>query len=923
MNKMEKSKYFYVYAPAAVILLILMIIFPATTKILGNDGPNSTPKENNYQWQIDDLLINDAVDEYHISPGGRWLVWTKKQWNLEKQSAYHTIYLTDIGHKGKDYRLTYTRNTHTSIQWLPGEKMISFKTNREFDNPKTAPENLWVLPLTGGEPYPVTFSKKGIDNYAWIDDQNLIFTATEDQSFLEKELKKEKDDCQVIEDEKHPNLFRLFSRNLATGKVTRLIEDPKPISMIALSIDKKQVVYRMDMSVRYEVNQAIWPKYYLLNLQKKKTKEILANMHIVPEGIFYWSNDSKGFYFTNYYNSTSIYTQCAVVKLFHYDVATDTCKEVDLDWSRYVPLRVDPLRTTPSGFVLQLVNGTLYKWAIFNRLGNSWKWNRQWLQGESLGNIQSFDLSRDGSTMIYSKSTAAQPPRYYLAGLKGNQILKKQEVMDIKSPLFNKPLTRAEVRSWKGSLNDTIEGILFYPYNYEPGKAYPLIISIHGGPNMADMDEFDDDYFAPAHLWCERNIFVLKPNYHGSSNYGITFGESIANHYYEYEIPDIEAGIDMLIKEGKVDKERLGVIGHSNGSILGIALIVHSNRYKVAVLSAGDVNWTSDYGTCEFGVAFDNYYMGGTPWEKLARYINKSPLFQMEKVTTPTLIWHGDIDRKVSYSQGWEFYRALQVIGKAPVRFISLPGEEHIPEKLAHRRRILEEQITWLEKYLFNTYSPRNESLKNESPLDLLAGMRSIAKGKQGQFGIIKNGILIPEVVEYKKIMVGRFELTRAQWAAFDKNYRYEPGTSNYPITGISFEKAQEYTLWLSRLTGRTFHLPTDKEAKLLYEKQKNSGNTFDYWAGYNVNPDDYKRLLATLEKYGNEPVLIKPVGSFLPICDENTRNIIFDLEGNAAEWVVSKTGKGIIEGGSAITPGDAKSTQIPPLVYTGFRVIY
>ncbi|MCP5102319.1 MAG: prolyl oligopeptidase family serine peptidase [bacterium] len=77
-------------------------------------------------------------------------------------------------------------------------------------------------------------------------------------------------------------------------------------------------------------------------------------------------------------------------------------------------------------------------------------------------------------------------------------------------------------------------------------------------------------------MWCERGAFVLKTNYHGSSNYGINFGESIAGHYYEYEVPDIEAGVDMLIAEGKVDKDKMGVLGHSNGAI--------------------DVNWTSDYG---------------------------------------------------------------------------------------------------------------------------------------------------------------------------------------------------------------------------------------------------------------------------------------------------------------------------------------
>jgi formylglycine-generating enzyme required for sulfatase activity len=199
--------------------------------------------------------------------------------------------------------------------------------------------------------------------------------------------------------------------------------------------------------------------------------------------------------------------------------------------------------------------------------------------------------------------------------------------------------------------------------------------------------------------------------------------------------------------------------------------------------------------------------------------------------------------------------------------------------------------------------------------------MRSIARN-QGQLGILKDGVLIPEVVEFEKMRVGRFEVTRAQWAAFDKNYKYEPGACNYPVTGISFEEARKYTQWLSRLTGKTYRLPTEEEAKTLYEKRQPSGNTFDYWAGYKVNPDDYARLVETLNKYGDEPVLLKPVGSFSPAIAENSKNPVFDLGGNAGEWVASKDGKGLVKGGSAVTPGDSKSNQTPPLSYTGFRVI-
>jgi len=367
-----------------------------------------------------------------------------------------------------------------------------------------------------------------------------------------------------------------------------------------------------------------------------------------------------------------------------------------------------------------------------------------------------------------------------------------------------------------------------------------------------------------------------------------------------------------LISQGKVDKDKLGIMGWSNGAILGTALTLHTHRYKAASLGAGDVNWTSDYGNCSFGVAFDNYYFGGPPWEKVEEYIRLSPLFHLKKVTTPTLIFHGTKDRSVPYEQGWEYYRALQQIGKAPVRFISFPGEGHGPRKLAHQRRKLVEDLKWFETYLFKTHKAKNPSMKKGSPLEHLLKIARV----NGRYGVEKKGVLVPEPVKYKKINVARFEVTRAQWAEFDKNYQFDRDTGNYPVTGITFEQAGKYVDWLNQTTGETYRLPNKDDVKTLYARR--SGNTFDYWAGYTLNPGDYKNLQEELKKYQDKPVLLKPVGSFKGTGD----NPVFDLGGNAAEWVEIEAGKGKARGGSAERPNDSKSEIQPQPQYIGFRVV-
>jgi len=186
----------------------------------------------------------------------------------------------------------------------------------------------------------------------------------------------------------------------------------------------------------------------------------------------------------------------------------------------------------------------------------------------------------------------------------------------------------------------------------------------------------------------------------------------------------------------------------------------------------------------------------------------------------------------------------------------------------------------------------------------------------EGWYGVKKGNSLIPETLKYKNLTIGRFEVTRAQWAEFDKKYKYTPGTGNLPVTGISFEKAREYTQWLSNLTGDSYRLPKKDEIETLYGER--IGNILDYWAGYTLNFDDYKKLEEELKNFGSEPVLLKTVGSFQP----KGENPVYDLGGNAAEWVEEAPKKGRACGGSAERSADKLTSISPKPEYTGFRVI-
>jgi hypothetical protein len=274
----------------------------------------------------------------------------------------------------------------------------------------------------------------------------------------------------------------------------------------------------------------------------------------------------------------------------------------------------------------------------------------------------------------------------------------------------------------------------------------------------------------------------------------------------------------------------------------------------------------------------------------------------MDKVKTPTIIFFGTEDKQVPTEQGWQHYRALQHYGQTDVKFILFPGEGHGPRKYVHQKRKVEEELAWFDRYLFGTASDRNEALKPESALAAMVQARKMGA--------------TPETADRGAFALGRFEVTRAQFRAFDSSYAVPPGSEMLPAAGVSFEQAKAYCEWLSKKTGERYRLGTEEELGGMLTRSK-SENTLDAWAGYAVNIDDAQKLDSLIAGAG-PGALLKPVGSYAGVGEEP----VFDLGGNAAEWVVGKDGKGKVVGGSADAPADAKAPVTTRPDYIGFRVV-
>jgi dipeptidyl aminopeptidase/acylaminoacyl peptidase len=909
---------------AGMLAGVAMALFVAPHFSVSADEKKDAPKKIE-PWKPEDFIYTEFANGVHISRDAKWAVWVKSTVDKEKDGRVSNLVLSSLT-DSTEIELTHGSDHFNSPVWSPNGERIAFLSDRKRPTSKgeAAGTQIWLINPHGGEPWPLTEFARAPRRIDWLDNDTLIFSAQEDASLFEQEAKKKKDDSEVVDDEGHEPPVRLYKLNLKDKKVTRLTTNTDWIQGWSASRDGKYVAASHGKSLRYAFDQKVPPVAVLHNLSDGTEKVIFTEGRVRPRG-FEWAPDNSGFYAAAPFSTDPRFLTASIELLYFYDVNTGKSVQVPLDWENGIG---SDLAATPDGFLVGLAGGARFQMARYTRekSGDSWSWKRHNMVGDHARNLEGFEVSEDGKTIVYSHSTASKLSQGYRAQIDGDKIISPVQLTKLNQGLVNgRAFAKSEVIHWTGSNNEEVEGILYYPANYEAGKKYPVITAIHGGPMGADKDLWGESWAYPIQLFTDRGAFVLRPNYHGGNDYGLKWAESICcGKYYDLETPDINAGVDYLISKGMGDPDRIGTMGWSNGSILSTSLLItYPDRYKVASVGAGDVEWFSDWANVDFGESFDAYYFGKSPFQDPDLYIKKSPVFKMDRIKAPVLIFHGDADRNVPFAQSWTYFRTLQWHGKVPVKFVIFPGEPHGPRKLTHQVRKVTEEIAWFDKYFFKTEKPFNEALKEGSPLETAFRTKGIARSGArygSEFSTKPKPVLLPEVVKRGELEVGRFEVTRAQFAEFDKSYKFDAGTENYPANGITLDQAKAYAAWLSKTTNQTWRIPNKSEVASWYEK-KDGENTLDYWAGYALNPEDSATLAKKASELSGNAALLKSVGSFAGQGKED-EELLFDLGGNVAEWVLLPDGKGEAIGGSADQPADARSMHAPNTAYIGFRVV-
>jgi len=253
--------------------------------------------------------------------------------------------------------------------------------------------------------------------------------------------------------------------------------------------------------------------------------------------------------------------------------------------------------------------------------------------------------------------------------------------------------------SYRVDDND-LDGWIMKPFDFDPGKRYPALLWIHGGPHR----EFGYYYSHEFQVDAGAGYVLIYTNPRGSQGYGEAFSRACVGDWGGGDFRDIMAGLDEALRRYSfIDPERLGVIGISYGGYLTNWTITHTTRFKAACSEGSISNIHTQFGTSDIGHIWNVGESGGRlPWEDPAWYIERSPLTHVRNVATPLLLIHAEEDLRCPIDQAEQFFVALKKLRK-DVTFVRFPGESHTfaalgrPRHRVERHRII---LDWFEKNL-------------------------------------------------------------------------------------------------------------------------------------------------------------------------------------------------------------------------------
>lgn len=632
---------------------------------------------------VEDIPKVKSVIQTSISPDGESVAFTRslprKLYVDENGSNYSELYVVDDEGVERPF-ITGSVNIK-SLQWSNDSKTIYFLAKLKDDKFTS----LYQIPVDGGQAQAVmSLNGTSISSYQLSpDNKQLALLAMPAADKSDKELKKLGFKAEVYElGLKNKQLF-----------VVDLAKEDKPLSPTAINIDsyvsdvnwsadseKLLVKTQPTALIDDRYTKSMWHLYDIANEKVTlsfKTQGKLGDAELSHDGKYVAILGAEDKH------------DPATGRLFIADTETAKITEwlpnfmghvVDFEWSH---------KRNTLNFIANV--GTQSFVASIKAGSNKYKK----LVDEGQFIATQLSVSDSDKTLALRGNSAKHPNEVFIVRSK-----KAKRLTDSNSWLNDKRFAKQETIKLNARDGVELDGVLVYPLDYKKGTRYPLIMSVHGGPESHDKDGWITNYSRPGQMGAARGYAVFYPNYRGSTGKGVDYSKLGQNDYAGKEFDDLVDFKNHLVDMGLVDSKRVGITGGSYGgyaSAWGATKL--TEHFAASVMFVGVTNQLSKFGTTDISNEMHLVHARSYPWDKWQWYLERSPIYWAGQSETPLLIMHGKDDPRVHPAQSMELYRYMKVQGK-DVRLVYYPGEGHGNRKVAAQYDYSLRLMRWMDNYL-------------------------------------------------------------------------------------------------------------------------------------------------------------------------------------------------------------------------------
>ena len=640
-------------------------------------------------WSPEKCLTLKNISASIVSPDGTKILYAVREalMTSDRSEYVNQIWLSDT--KSGATAIQLTRGDKNSAQpgWSPDGQWISFVSNRDGKN------NLYTLPVIGGEAEKLTDVKSGINSYKWSRDGMSIAMLIADPTVEDEEKNtKSKNDWYYMDEKVKQNRLYTLNRNVkdSSGRpiLKKLTQENYNVITFDWSPDGKYMVYSHGKTP--EANDGIYGDISMIQVESGKINSIANTAASESNPLF--SPDGKW-------------------------IAYD-CSGDPVDWSGPYQIKIYsiadtklwPLKATPDeeptligwtsdskNVIVSEANKTLqaiYTLSADGKNISQWNTGNEFLTGATMNSI--------ATHLSFILQNPSALPQVYISSISNYSPVK---ITNINTDWSAKKLPKTEVVKWKSKDGKDIEGLLTYPLNYIAGQKVPFILNVHGGPAgvFTQTCVASNGGAYPLAALTENGYAILRPNPRGSTGYGAEYRMANRKDWGGMDYQDIMSGVDQVIKMGVADENKMGVMGWSYGGFMSSWIVGHTDRFKVASIGAPVVDLAHQNLTDDIEGFLPSYFKTD-PWNDWALYDAHSPLRFIQNVKTPVQLQHGESDLRVPFSNSVMFYNALRR-RNVPVRLLALPRQPHGPTEPRMILKTMQTNIEWMDQYLMKSKS--------------------------------------------------------------------------------------------------------------------------------------------------------------------------------------------------------------------------